>query len=354
MIGMEKYHVEKEYKVKISASQYQRLLNTLPIKATLKQTNYYYKAKKDMGIRIREVDGKYTFTLKHYDGKEVKEFEFPIKERSLKDERIQDLLKAFAINTRYLGKMINTRANVEYPKAILSLDKSEYLGKVDYELEYELKDSKIDDIDNLKEILKMMNIECVFSDSTKYERFNAALTAKAAIFCADGLEECEALMTMDLLKRGGIYVDLVSVEDHLEITSSHNLHFRCDKYFEDIDKDDYDVLILPGGIKGTQTLSVNFQLIELLKKYKENDKLIAAICAAPSIFVKNGLVEDGKFTVYPGFESGLTSSRKKAYVDGNVITARGVGAVIDFAYAIIFCLLDEETADKVLEEIQYQ
>ena len=161
---------------------------------------------------------------------------------------------------------------------------------------------------------------------------------KTAIFIANGLEECEALNTADLLKRAGIRVDLVSVEDTKDIVSSHNLHFMTDMMIDDIDVYEYDALILPGGLKGTQT---------------KEGRLIAAICAAPSIFVKEGYVKDNHFSVYPGFECGLKTSGLKVSVDNNVITAKGLGASFEFAHAIISYLLDKEAADNVLKEIQY-
>lgn len=176
---------------------------------------------------------------------------------------------------------------------------------------------------------------------------------KTAIFIANGLEECEALNTADLLKRAGIKVDLVSVEDTKDIVSSHNLHFMTDIMIDDINIDEYDALILPGGLKGTQTLSVNKKVLSYLERFHNEGRLIAAICAAPSIFVKEGYVRDGHFSVYPGFENGLKTSGLKVSVDNNVITAKGLGASFEFAHAIITHLLDKETADSVLEEIQY-
>lgn len=176
---------------------------------------------------------------------------------------------------------------------------------------------------------------------------------KALLFIANGLEECEALNTADLLKRAGIKTDLVSVEKTKEIISSHNLHFTCDFLLEDINISEYDALILPGGLKGTMTLGENTKVLEYLKDFYNKGNLIAAICAAPSIFVKEGYVKDGHFSVYPGFECGLKTSGLKVTVDRHVITAKGLGASFEFAHAIISYLFDKETADKVLEEIQY-
>lgn len=176
---------------------------------------------------------------------------------------------------------------------------------------------------------------------------------KVAIFCADGLEQCECLIVYDLLHRAKINVDLVRVGEGLEVTSSHQLKFKADKHIDDIDFNDYDALVLPGGIPGADNLAANKSLIEAIKKFKTEDKLIAAICAAPYIFVDNGLVRDNHFTCFPSFEHGLTSTNNKVEVDGNVITARGLGANFEFAYEIIKFLVDEDSAKAVLKQIQY-
>ena len=176
---------------------------------------------------------------------------------------------------------------------------------------------------------------------------------RVAIFCADGLEQCECLVVYDLLHRAKIDTDLVRVGEGLEIKSSHGLLFKANKLIDEINFNDYDALVLPGGIPGSDNLAACKPLVEALKDFKAKGKLIAAICAAPYIFVDNGLVSDGKFTCYPGFEHGLNSTHNKVEVDDNVITARGLGANFEFAYEIIKFLSGEELAKKVLDQIQY-
>lgn len=349
-----KKHIEKEYKIKIDKETYQRLLKDLDIKRHTVQINHYYSAPKDMGIRIREEDGTFEFTLKVKKADHMQEYNIKLIKNDVDDPEVKRLLANMNIEgIHYLGDLKTTRSDVCYPKAVMSIDKSEYLGMTDYEIEYELLDHEIDDIDDLKEVLKMNDIK-MDQNTTKYGRFMAAKNGKAAIFCADGLEECEALIVMDLLKRAGLHVDLVAMEGDLEVVSSHGLHFKADILFEDMAQDAYDALILPGGLKGTETLSKNEALIALLRQYEKDGKLIAAICAAPSIFVKNGLVKDDGFTVYPGFECGLTSTGEKATVVKNVITGKGVGAAFEFSYEIIKKLLGEEKAEAILKETQYR
>ena len=347
-----KKHIEKEYKITLDKETYHRLLNDLRIDKTYIQINHYYSAPKDTGIRIREKEGKYEFTIKVKDKDRKIEYNIDLDDNDINDPKVKALLKELDItDIRHLGDLKTTRSDINLPKAILSLDKSEFLGITDHELEYELKDADIDDIDTLKEVLKMTDIKV--NENTKYGNFIKAMTGKVAIFCADGLEECEALITMDLLKRAGLYVDLVSMNESDDILSSHDLRFKADKNFRDIDGDAYDVLVLPGGLKGTKTLSENKELIALLKKYKDEGKIIAAICAAPSIFVDNDLVRDDHFTVYPGFENGKRSTGNKAEIDDNVITGEGVGAAFEFSYAIIAKLLGEDKAEAIYKETQY-
>lgn len=174
---------------------------------------------------------------------------------------------------------------------------------------------------------------------------------KAAIICAQGLEECEALLTYDLLHRANIQVELLGLDS--QITSSHNVTFNTHKLLKEVDIMDYDCLILPGGIPGTNNLEDSKDVQNAIDLFVNNNKLIAAVCAAPSILNHKGLLEDKKFTCYPGFECGLTSTKEKAVQNGNIITGIGLGGTIEFASLIIKNLLGEEKAQDVLKKIQY-
>ena len=174
---------------------------------------------------------------------------------------------------------------------------------------------------------------------------------KTMILCAPGLEECEALMTFDLLKRAGIETDLVGLSS--PIVSSHGLHFTPDRLIEDTDPHDYDCLVLPGGMPGTKNLDNSETVQSFIDLFLKEGKLIAAICAAPSILLHRGLLKDGEFTVFPGFENGYVPSDKKAVQTGNLITAKGLGAVHEFASLITAELVSKEKAEEVLRQIQY-
>lgn len=174
---------------------------------------------------------------------------------------------------------------------------------------------------------------------------------KVGIICAQGLEECEALIVYDLLYRSEIDVKLVGLEN--EIVSSHNVNFKTHLHIDDFKYEEYDAIVLPGGMPGTLNLENDPRVNKIIDYYVANHKLIAAICAAPSILIHKGLLKPLHFTCYPGFECGLKPANKKAIKDNNIITGIGLGGAFDFAYLIIEALLDQECANKVYERIKY-
>ena len=174
---------------------------------------------------------------------------------------------------------------------------------------------------------------------------------KAIIIINNGLEECEALVTYDLLFRAGIEVELVGFTS--EVLSSHNVCFKAHKLLDEINSNDYDCLILPGGMPGTKNLENDQRVQDMIDLFVKQDKYIAAICAAPSILIHKGLLKNNKFICYPGFESGLLPANEKAIQDNKFITAKGLGAVFEFSYLIIKNLINEDKAKQILNQIQY-
>ncbi len=174
---------------------------------------------------------------------------------------------------------------------------------------------------------------------------------KAIIIINNGLEECEALVTYDLLFRAGVEVELVGFTS--EVLSSHNVCFKAHKLLDEINPNDYDCLILPGGMPGTKNLENDSRVQDMIDLFVKEDKYIAAICAAPSILIHKGLLKNNKFICYPGFESGLLPANEKAVQDDKFITAKGLGAVFEFSYLIIKNLISEDKAKQILNQIQY-
>lgn len=176
------------------------------------------------------------------------------------------------------------------------------------------------------------------------------------LFLADGFEEIEALTQADLLRRAGCDVKCVSVNAEKNVTGVHGISVMADCLIEDISADADDMLILPGGMPGVENLFSCGRLIEILKSHYNSSGKIAAICAAPIILGRLGML-DGKMAVcYPGFESELKGASYfdcPVIVDGNIITAKAAGAAIDFAAEIITAVSGEDVSDKVLSDIYY-
>ncbi len=180
---------------------------------------------------------------------------------------------------------------------------------------------------------------------------------KCAIFLADGFEECEGLITVDMLRRADLEIDTVSVKKERDVLSSHKVTILADKILDEIDPKTYDVLILPGGKLGTENLNKEKGLKKALVEHYESGRLTCAICAAPSILGKLGILKDKNYTCFPSFYSesyGGNYQQELAVTDDNLITGRGMGATIEFARQIILYLTDEETLKKVEYGMQYE
>ncbi len=180
--------------------------------------------------------------------------------------------------------------------------------------------------------------------------------SKTALFCANGFEECEGLLVVDLLRRANIEISMVSIEESKEITSSHKVKLTCDQLFDEVDFDSLDMIILPGGMPGTNYLKAHEGLKQQILKFDRQGKWLAAICAAPSVYGQLGLLNGKTFTCFPGFEDqceGGSYTGEKVEVDGHFITARGLGAAIEFGSKIIEVLDSKEKADDTLSRIQY-
>lgn len=177
------------------------------------------------------------------------------------------------------------------------------------------------------------------------------------LFLADGTEECEALITVDLLRRAGVDVTTASVMDRTSIKTSSGIQMEADVEIEGINLNEADMLILPGGMPGTKYLGECELLCNTVKEFHEQEKKLAAICAAPSVLGKLGVLKGKKAICYPGFEyalEGATISDADPVTDENVTTASGLGHAIPFALEIIKVLIDEEAANKVASEIGYK
>ncbi len=181
--------------------------------------------------------------------------------------------------------------------------------------------------------------------------------SKVYLFMADGFEEVEALTVVDLLRRAGVKVITVSIDDELTVLGSNNILVKADTFYADCNFADADMLILPGGGLGTDNLESYDPLCKMLVDYAGKGGKIAAICAAPRIFAKLGLLEGKKATCYPSVMEMLKGAQAltdSVVVDGNITTSRGVGTAIDFALELITQLCGSAKADAVAHEVVYR
>ena len=158
------------------------------------------------------------------------------------------------------------------------------------------------------------------------------------VFLADGFEEIEAITPIDVLRRAGLNVQTVSVMDKQTVSGAHGIPVVADKMFADIHLEDAEMLLLPGGLPGATNLDAHQGLSNMIMAFASEEKPLSAICAAPLVFGNRGLLQGKKATCYPGFESYLTGAEYTAALvetDGNFITAKGPGAAMDFAFAIV-------------------
>lgn len=182
----------------------------------------------------------------------------------------------------------------------------------------------------------------------------------AYIFLADGFEEIEALATLDILRRAGIYARTVSISDSFHVTGAHDVQVIADYTYEifcaeEEELDSSDVLVFPGGMPGSSNLAADEELIDLMKGHFADGGLLAGICAAPGLVLSQNdgkLLKGRKFTCYDGCEAPMLEKGAKyeavpAVKDGNLITGRGPAFTIDFALEIVKAVRGEEIAEKV-------
>lgn len=180
--------------------------------------------------------------------------------------------------------------------------------------------------------------------------------AKVYVFLANGFEDVEALIPVDVLRRGGVEVVTVSVTGSLIVETAHRVKVVADVQFEDIDTDDADLLLLPGGMPGASNLNNHEGVRQALLRQDEQGKRVAAICAAPLVLGGLGLLKGKRATCYPGFEETLTGAEYTAElvtVDGNIVTGEGPAAAFPYAYTLLAMLTDEQTARGVAEGMRY-
>lgn len=175
---------------------------------------------------------------------------------------------------------------------------------------------------------------------------------KAYVFFAKGFEEIEAITVVDVLRRAGFSITMVSITGAREVTGAHGIPVITDELFEYVDHQGADMLVLPGGMPGTTNLAACSKLGDLLKKYHSEEKWVAAICAAPSVLGGLGILKGLKATCYPGFEPQLEGAEilhAPVVQDGHVVTSRGAGTALEFALKLVEVAVGVEKARNLRE-----
>ncbi len=179
---------------------------------------------------------------------------------------------------------------------------------------------------------------------------------KVCVFFGTGYEEIEALTVVDLLRRAGIAVEMVSITGEESVEGSHGICVKMDCLFADVDFGEVDMIVLPGGA-GTKNLEACEPLMKQVDAFYQAGKGISAICAAPSILGHRGMLKGKKACSFPTFEShleGAEVTENPAEIAENIITGRGMGCAIDFGLAIVEKLQGREQAAALAEKIVYK
>lgn len=181
---------------------------------------------------------------------------------------------------------------------------------------------------------------------------------KIAAMLADGFEEVEALAVIDILRRAGIEITMISImENRNQVVGAHGITVTADALLDDITFSGYDGIFLPGGMPGTDNLDKCNELCDVISEFNNENKLLVAICAAPKVYGRLGILRGRKATCFPGFERELLGAEivyDRVVCDGNVVTGRGMGTAIDLGLKLVAMLKNEGEAEELSKTIQYR
>jgi len=176
------------------------------------------------------------------------------------------------------------------------------------------------------------------------------------ILLGDGFEETEAIVPADLLRRAGVEVRLVGING-LSATGSHAITVQADMTLDQADPDQVELLFLPGGMGGVSAIQESPAALALVRAVYDKGKYVTAICAAPTILGKLGLLQGRKAVCYPGMEvllAGAQVCRGKPYVvDGTIVTGEAAGSALPFGLKLVELLRGREAALQVAQAVHY-
>lgn len=174
------------------------------------------------------------------------------------------------------------------------------------------------------------------------------------VHLAEGFEEIEALACVDIMRRVGIETVTVSITGQKLVKSVRGIAITADILYEEADYKSCDMIVLPGGMPGAKNLGEHKGLVGKIKEFAQNNKWIAAICAAPMILGHEGLLKGKKATIFPGMEAHLAEAEvvsDRVVIDGNLITSKGPGTAMEFAIALVGILKGQEAAERLKKDL---
>lgn len=174
---------------------------------------------------------------------------------------------------------------------------------------------------------------------------------KILVPLAEGFEEIEAVTIIDILRRAGIETVTAALKSN-PVTGAHNISINADKILDE--NENFDIIVLPGGMPGSSNLKDDARIIKIIKKISKSGGITAAICAAPIVLSKAGVLKDKKFTCYPGYEEEITGGKftdDPVVTDGLIVTAKGAGCAPLFALKIVELVKGIDTAQKLKKQI---
>ncbi|XP_053621903.1 protein dj-1beta-like isoform X1 [Plodia interpunctella] len=194
----------------------------------------------------------------------------------------------------------------------------------------------------------------VIRDNKRLLSTTSTMSKSALVILAQGAEEMETVITVDMLRRGGVTVTMAGLDGREPVLCSRQVTLLPDKSLADAlaETPQYDAVILPGGLEGSDRLSKSNVVGTLLKEHEKSGRIIAAICAAPTAFVSHGVAQGKRVTSYPSTKDKITGpytyvEGERVVVDGNVVTSRGPGTAYWFGLKLIELLTGKDKADQV-------
>lgn len=187
-----------------------------------------------------------------------------------------------------------------------------------------------------------------------FERKSYYMKKKIAVHLADGFEEIEAVSIIDVLRRADLDVAIVSVTGKTEVTGAHQIKLMADVLFEKVNYSEIYMIVLPGGMPGAANLDAHVGLNTQIRKFVDENKQLAAICAAPLVFGNLGILKGKQAVCYPGFEKYLKGAEVlniSVVESGNIITGRGPGVAIQFALKIVEKAVSAEKAELLSRQM---